>query len=407
FSHYRLDGCLLQKDECEVVASALKSNPDLTELEIRTLGLGTIGDSGVKHLLEILENSICKVKSLRLETWSLSETSWASLFSALKSNPTHLTELNLSYSNLGDSGVKELCGFLQTEGCKLKNLRLMDCRLSKISCDFLASALKSNSLHLTKLDLGGNNLKDSDVQQLKRLVKTLYCLLKGLNPISCSNNERHCSLKCGKINQQTDGMNQLDPVMNKGIMNSDQFKSLCGIKRSNGCWIQDLCCVWNKVRLRSCSLSKTSWTSLFSALKSNPTHLTKLDLSETNLGDSGLKELCGFLQTEGCRLETLVLKTCSLSKTSWTSLFSALKSKPTHLTELNLIRTNLGDSELKELCGFLQTEGCRLERLRLEVCNLSKISCDFLASALKSNSLHLTELDLGGNDLEDSDVQQL
>ncbi|XP_016521966.1 NACHT, LRR and PYD domains-containing protein 12-like isoform X3 [Poecilia formosa] len=175
----RLDGCLLQKDECEVVASALKSNPDLTELEISeifilgTLGLGTIGDSGVKHLLEILENSICKVKSLRLETWSLSETSWASLFSALKSNPTHLTELNLSYSNLGDSGVKELCGFLQTEGCKLKNLRLMDCRLSKISCDFLASALKSNSLHLTKLDLGGNNLKDSDVQQLKRLVKTL------------------------------------------------------------------------------------------------------------------------------------------------------------------------------------------------------------------------------------------
>ncbi|XP_032412539.1 NLR family CARD domain-containing protein 3-like, partial [Xiphophorus hellerii] len=172
----RLGGCWLRKAECEVLASALKSNPDLTELEINQIDIDEGGDSDLKPLVEILESSVSKVKNLRLISCRLSETSWTSLFSALKSNPTHLTELELISTNLGDSGVKELCGFLQTEGCRLETLLLKFCSLSKISCDYLASTLKSNPTRLTELDLGGNNrLKDSDVQQLKNLVKTLKC----------------------------------------------------------------------------------------------------------------------------------------------------------------------------------------------------------------------------------------
>ncbi|XP_043992974.1 NLR family CARD domain-containing protein 3-like [Gambusia affinis] len=169
----RLGGCKLQKAECEVLASALKSNPDLTELEISEIFIDGGGDSDMKPVIEILESSVSKVKSLRLENCRLSETSWTSLFSALKSKPTHLTELDLSNTNLEDSVVKDLCGFLQTEGCRLERLRLKDCSLSKISCDYLASALKSNSLHLKELDLRGNDLKDSDVHQLEDLVENV------------------------------------------------------------------------------------------------------------------------------------------------------------------------------------------------------------------------------------------
>lgn len=53
----------------------------------------------------------------------LSQTSCGSLTSALRSNPFHLTELELSYNQLEDSGVQLLCSFLALPQCQLETLR--------------------------------------------------------------------------------------------------------------------------------------------------------------------------------------------------------------------------------------------------------------------------------------------
>uniref|UniRef100_H2L4N9 NACHT LRR and PYD domain-containing protein n=1 Tax=Oryzias latipes TaxID=8090 RepID=H2L4N9_ORYLA len=70
-----------------------------------------------------------------LKVCSLSEEGCKTLGSALKSNPSKLTELDLSHNNLQDSGFLHLCGFLESPDCKLQTLRIW-WRVHTASCRF-------------------------------------------------------------------------------------------------------------------------------------------------------------------------------------------------------------------------------------------------------------------------------
>ncbi|XP_078790128.1 NACHT, LRR and PYD domains-containing protein 12 isoform X2 [Oryzias latipes] len=395
----RLRNCSLSEISCEALVSALKKNPsNLTELDLS--GNENLQDSGVLHLCGFLESPDCRLQTLRLVNCSLSVISCEVLVSALKKNPSNLTKLDLSHNeNLQDSGFHPLCGFLESPDCRLQTLRLFSCNLSEINCEALVSALKKNPSNLTELDLGWNDLEDSGVPHLCGFLESPGCRLQTLRLID-SLSEINCKALGSALKKNPSNLTELD--LSDNNLQDSGFLHLCGFLESPECRLQTL-------RLWSCSLSEISCEALVSALKKNPSNLTKLDLSENrNLQDSGFLHLCGFLESPDCRLQTLRLENCSLSEISCEALGSALKKNPSNLTELDLsMNRDMEDSGVLGLCGFLESPDCRLQTLRLRFCILTKSSCDALASALKSNPSYLTELNLENDDLESSDVQQL
>ncbi|XDV32890.1 hypothetical protein PO909_003561 [Leuciscus waleckii] len=142
-----------------------------------------VGRNNKTEQLKVLQKLLPVIKesrSVQLSYCDLTDEGFVALTSALRSNPEHLRELNLSGNKIGKS-VNLLSDVLQNPHCKLEKLRLSYCGVTDEGCVALTSALRSNPEHLRELDLSGNKIGHSGMKCLSDLkndphykLKTLY-----------------------------------------------------------------------------------------------------------------------------------------------------------------------------------------------------------------------------------------
>uniref|UniRef100_A0A671VN07 B30.2/SPRY domain-containing protein n=1 Tax=Sparus aurata TaxID=8175 RepID=A0A671VN07_SPAAU len=128
------------------------------DLDVFDLKKYCASDETLLRLLPVVKAST----QAQLSSCNLSERSCEALSSVLSSPSSSLRELDLSNNDLQDSGVKQLCAGLESPNCRLEVLRLSGCLITKKGCGLLASALRSNPFHLRELDLSYNHYHPTD-----------------------------------------------------------------------------------------------------------------------------------------------------------------------------------------------------------------------------------------------------
>ncbi|XP_072525712.1 NACHT, LRR and PYD domains-containing protein 3-like [Salminus brasiliensis] len=173
-----LASCHFSSESCHYIALAINS----ASLPLRELDLSYNDwqDSGVKLLSDGLKYANCTLEILRLGWCNLSEESCRTLTSVLSSGSS-LRELDLSDNDLQNVGVKFLSSGLANPDCELEVLRLSGCLITEEGCASLASALSSNPKYLRELDLSYNHPNDSGVKVLTDRLEDPQCKLEKLN----------------------------------------------------------------------------------------------------------------------------------------------------------------------------------------------------------------------------------
>ncbi|XP_056118799.1 ribonuclease inhibitor-like [Rhinichthys klamathensis goyatoka] len=173
----RLSNCSVTEEGYKALASALRSNPShLIELDLTG---NDPGESGVKQLNDLLQDPDCQLKSLRFLS-PAAEEACQYVNRVMGENPFLQRKLNLSEHKLRDTQVNQIAALLQDKHCRLNRLTLNRCRITEKQSLILTSALKSNPSHLRELNLSRNKLGDSGVKHLCAVLKDSHCKLERL-----------------------------------------------------------------------------------------------------------------------------------------------------------------------------------------------------------------------------------
>uniref|UniRef100_A0A672QY96 Uncharacterized protein n=1 Tax=Sinocyclocheilus grahami TaxID=75366 RepID=A0A672QY96_SINGR len=364
------------QEACDHLTKVLGTSPLLlTELDLSEDKLGDLD-------WEKLSLNVTFSFLSRLSECGITEEGYKSLASALRSNPSHLIELDLTGNDPGQSGVKTSCRFLKSPA-------------AQEACDHLTKVLGTSPLLLTELDLSEDKLRDPEWEKLSALLIDSHSKVEKMKLNNCKLTEKSCSVLATVLSSKTI-LKEMN--LNNSRLLDSGVKEICEGLKNPVCELEIL-------KLKNGSITEEGCAALISAFNSNPSNLIELDLSGNKLGCLGMEKICLLLKNPQCKFEKLKLNNCKRTEKSCQVLATVLSSK-TILKEMNLNNSHLLDSGVKEICEGLKNPVCELKILNLRKCGLTEKSCSALATVLRSNS-SLKELDMSNNNLQDSGVKKL
>ncbi|KAM9325094.1 NACHT, LRR and PYD domains-containing protein 3-like [Gastrophryne carolinensis] len=306
--------------------------------------LNIIGKRSGMKLLKALRNLGCNKWDLSLcfNSCNMTYFDFEELRFALATNRS-LAKLDLSGARLEQSGVKILYEGLKDPSCTLQELNLQRCQLPSSCWKDLCSLLTTNR-SLTKMSLSWNHL---DVSSIKMLLSEHQLVL--LSSAIAGEPDLVQTPKCALLRLHAD---------------SDGASSRLIEERES---------------LSNCHLTHRFCNDLCSVFITNQ-FLIKLDLSDNDLRDSGMKHLCKGLNHPSCILQELCLKHCHLTPLCCDDLRSVF------ITNRSLKKLDLFDNCLEKFRACpCDDRAFVLQMLRLHHCETSISICSALHSVITTN----------------------
>ncbi|XP_061125279.1 NACHT, LRR and PYD domains-containing protein 3-like [Syngnathus typhle] len=267
----------------------------------------------------LLEQIQKYLKELRFHGENVPPAMWSALVFFLLASDVAMSCFKLWKYAPSETGLQMLLPVVKAS----RKSVLWDCKLSKKSCEALASVL-SSPCSQRELDLSHNDLRDDGLEALAAGLAKPECTLQVLD-------------------------------LSSNDLGDDRLEALAaGLAKSQ--------CTLEVLTLWDCKLSTKSCEALASVL-SLPCSLRKLDLGANDLGNDGLEAVAAGLAKPQCTLQVFGLQWCKLTKRSCQALASVLSS-PCSLRELDLSHNDLGDDGLEALAAGLAKPQCTLQGLK-------------------------------------------
>eukprot|EP00063_Salmo_salar_P065570 XP_014040405.1 PREDICTED: NACHT, LRR and PYD domains-containing protein 3-like [Salmo salar] len=360
----------LKPDQCSALAYLLLMSEEvLEEFDLKPYNTS---EEGYQRLLPVVKTC----KRALLDHCKLTYESCETLTSALQTPNSPLRELNLSYNDLEDRGVKRLCVGLTSPLCNIQTLVLAGCKLTYESCETLASALQTPNSPLRELDLSNNDLGDRGVELLCVGLTSPLRNIQTLLLDHCNLTYESCEALASALQTPNSPLRELDLSYND--LEDRGVELLCVGLTSPLRNIQTLV-------LGQCGLTEGCCSHLASVLSSPNSQLKQLELRDNDLQDSGVTLLSAGLEDPDCKLHTLGLSGCLVTEEGCAALSSALRSNPSHLKELDLSYNHPGDSAGGLLSAALVDPTYKLMKLNVDHGGECR-----LKSGLRKYACHLT-----------------